>query len=117
MLAHLPHLAGERANIAQERRIFEISKDLVTIGDAVKVVERRVEERLQIVFRLGGRGILDDLIKIQIAKEGRRFGRCFAPAVAHVREENAAERHGGLSQYPDRARPACASREDEAVFG
>ncbi len=73
MLAHSAHLSREQLDRLHQNLVFEILHDSLTIRDRVEIIQPGVVERREVVVLPVGRDGVDDLVQIQITKEGRRF--------------------------------------------
>ncbi len=68
------HTLRERFHLCDRYWHFQVLKDLMPVMDRIDLVQRKIEERLEIVIRPGGRDGSHYLIEIQISEEGRCIG-------------------------------------------
>jgi hypothetical protein len=64
-----PHLLRERADALEHRGLLEVAQDFVPIPDGGDLVQRRAEERRQVVLLALGGHRLEHLVEIQVAEE------------------------------------------------
>ena len=67
--AHAAQSAGELLDRLTNRIVVKVAQDLVTVIHRISVMERRTQERHQVVLLVVDRQRGDDLVEIQIAKE------------------------------------------------
>jgi hypothetical protein len=91
--AHFSHSSRERLHPLEEKRVFEVLHDLMTIGDRVDTAQARIKERLQIVFFPASDNVIHDLIAIQVDKEVRRLGAVVCRAIFGTFKKDSMERH------------------------
>jgi Major Facilitator Superfamily len=88
---HLLHALAECARRAEHRLLLEVAQHLVAVADVCDVMQRRPEERLEVIL-LAPRGERrDQLIETQVGEERRLRGRLYRSAALGLLEENAVE--------------------------
>jgi hypothetical protein len=101
MLAHLPHPLRKVPYRLEGRSVLKVMHYLVAVTDCLGVVQRNVEERLEVVFVSPGGHCRQDLIEIQVREEGRLFAPTGAASVFGPVKENAVENTHAASTASD----------------
>jgi hypothetical protein len=69
VLAHPPHRLREAPDGLHHLRLLEVAQHLLSVAHGRNRVQRRVEERLELVLLPAGRHRLQHLIEIQVGEE------------------------------------------------
>src|SRR6266567_5634763 len=91
LLAHLPHVLCECLDRRQDRFPLKVAQDVMAVADSRCIVQRNVEELLELVFVPPGGHGLQDLIEIQVGEEGGFLALISADSIFGALEEDAVE--------------------------
>ena len=112
VLAHLPHRLREPGDRLEHLALLQVAQNLMPVPDGIDLVQRRIEQRFQLVL-LAPRGHrLQHLIQVQVGEEVRLLRPAGVGPCPRLPEENALE----ARRDRFRARPRagrCAIRSEE----